>query len=281
MAYDDITTGFRTDPVGGIAAPPFTFPRYNFGSDITFAGKLRKSPGLFCLEEYFKQKPALNAVIGLPGSDSTSPTAAAFAAYTIANKDWEVLGTNAVTTSVTFDTTNAGLLLTSAGADNDQVILTPHLDTNQSAWAAIKWGTENQTVFECSFKTGASIATELIWLGLKLTNTSTITTDANQVFFRYSTDDSDTNWMVESSIANSDTATNSGVTVAAATQYNFRIEIDSSRKAHCYINDVLVYTTAALTNDVDLIPYVGIQALDTTAVTGIVNYVKMSRILFE
>lgn len=276
-----MANGFRTKPLGGIAAPPYTNGPYTFSEDITFEGQIRSSPGKYCLEEYFKQKPALNAVIGLPGSDSTSPTAAAFAAYTIANKDFEVLGTNATTALVTFNATNAGITLTSAGADNDQIIILPHLDTNQTAWSAIKWGTENQTVFECSFKTGASIATELIWIGLKLTNTPVIATDNDQVFFRYSTDDSDANWMVISSIGGTDTSTDSEVAVVLSTQYNFRIEIDSSRKAHCYINDVEVYTTAALTNDVDFIPYVGIQALDTAAVTGILNYVKMNRILFE
>lgn len=236
----------------------------------------------FYLEEYFKQKPSINGDIALTGSDGTSPTVAQFKAYTIANRDFEILGTNAVTASAAFDTTNAGLLLTSAGASADQVILAPHLDTTQTAWSSIKWGTENQTEWTASIKTGAAITTLQIWAGLKLTNTGVIATDADQVFFRYNTtDDATAFWTVISSIANTDTTTVTPVAIAAATQYKLKIVIGVDRKAKCYINDVLVYTTAALTNDKDFIPYIGIQALDTAAVTAIVNYEKINRILFE
>lgn len=232
----------------------------------------------YYLEDYFKQKPGINGDMTI---DPAADDAAALAAYVIANKDFEILGTNGVTANVTFHTTNAGLLLTTAGANADQVIIAPHLDTGETAWTNIKWGTENQVDWIAQVKTGAAITTEIIWAGLKLTNTSTIATDADQVFFRYSSGDGNTNWMVESSIGNTDTATNSGIAVVVNTQYKFRITIDAERKAHCYINDVLVYTTAALTNDVDLIPYVGIQASDTAAVTAVLNYEKISRILFE
>jgi hypothetical protein len=52
--------------------------------------------------------------------------------------------------------------------------------------------------------------------------------------------------------------------MSADTTYRLKISIDSDRKATFYINDVAYYKTAALTNDVDLIPYVGIQATGTT-----------------
>lgn len=263
--------GFRTDPAGSPAAPPYTQGPYTFSEDIEFQGQIRVHPERYYLEEYFAQAPGLNADLA-SGTEATREPV---------NKDFEVLGTNATSALVSFHTTNAGLLLTTAGADDDQIIILPHLDTKQTAWTNIKWGTENQTVWECSFKTGASIATELIWAGLKLTNTPVIATDNDQVFFRYSTDDSNANWQIISSIGGTDTTTDSGVAVAANTQYRFRIEIDSARQANCYINNVLVYRTAALTNDVDLIPYVGIQALGVAAVTGILNYEKINRILFE
>jgi len=116
---------------------------------------------------------------------------------------------------------------------------------------------------------------------LKLTNTPTVATDDDQVFFRYSTDDSDTTWQVESSIGGTDTSTSTTVSVAASTIYKFKIVINSDRKASCYINDTLVYTTAALTNDVDLIPYVGIQSLSAAADNITLFYEKISRVLFE
>ncbi len=140
----------------------------------------------------------------------------------------------------------------------------------------------DQVIWEAAITTGDDIATGLLlWAGLKLTNDPTVATDDDQAFFRFSTDDSDTNWEVVSSIAGTDTTTDSGVAVAVDTKYNFRIELDSARKACFYINDVLVYKSAALTNDVDLIPYIGIQALSATAEFVTVHYEKVSRILYE
>jgi hypothetical protein len=237
----------------------------------------------YYLEEYFKQRPALNAVLvpSLSGNDAADVVE--ITAINVANKNFEVLGTNATTALVTFHTTNAGLLLTTAGASADQIIILPHTDTNQTAWTGIKWGTENQTEWTCSLKTGAAITTLQLWAGLKLTNTGVIATDADQVFFRYNTtDDATAFWTVISTIGNpNDITTVTPVAIAANTQYKFKIVIGVDRKAKCYINDVLVYTTGALTNDVDFIPYVGIQALDTAAVTAILNYEKINRILFE
>lgn len=255
-----------------------------YKDDIKVEGNFSRSPERYYLEEFFEKRPALNAAIATAydNADATNATNTAITtARVVANKQFEILGTNASADDITFDATNAALLLTTDGADNDQIIILPHLDTNQTAWSGVKWGTENEVIWEGSIKTGATVATVLIWAGLKLTNTPVIATDADQVFFRYSTDDSDAGWVVESSIGGTDTAKASGVTCAADTTYRFRIEIDSSRKAHCYINDKLVEVTTALTNDVDFIPYIGLQSLSTAADTLLVNYQKISRVLFE
>jgi len=224
-----------------------------------------RSPGRYYLEEFFAQVPGLNADIAI--------------GY---NHNWEVLGTNASSGDVTYHTTHAGVLAETDGTDNDQEILTPHLDSGQSAWAGVKWGTENQVIFETAIVTGAAITTVLYWVGLKLTNTPTIITDADQAFFRFSTDDSDTNWEVVYSIGGTDTTVDSGVAVAASTVYKFRIEIDADRIAKFYINDEVVATSTALTNDINFIPYIGVQQLagSTTRKLG-TCYVKISRILHE
>jgi hypothetical protein len=235
----------------------------------------------YYLEEYFSQRPALNAVLvpALTGNDAADVIE--LTAINVANKHFETLGTNATTALVTYSATNAGILLTTAGASADQIIIAPHLDTNQTAWTGIKWGTENQTEWTCSLKTGAAVTTLQLWAGLKLTNTGVIATDDDQVFFRYNTTDDTAFWTVISSIGGTDTKTITTVAIAANTQYKLSIKIDYARIARFYINDVLVYTTTALTNDKDLIPYVGVQALDTAAVTAILNYEKINRILFE
>jgi len=251
---------------------------WDFKNDVRVYGRLSGNNNKYFLEEFFSQKPALNGDMVV---DADANDAAALVAYTIANRHFEVLGTNGTSASTAFSSTVAGVTITTAGADNDQVIILPHLDTAQTAWTGIKWGTENQTEWECAIRTSSSIATQLIWAGLKLTNTPTIATDADQVLFRYSTDDSDTNWQIIDSVGGTDTQTDSGIAVAVSTNIRFRIKILSTRQAQFYINDILIYTSGALTNDVDLIPYVGIQALDTAAVSLTLSYEKISRILFE
>jgi len=261
--------GFRTSPVGGIAAPPYTNGPYTFSEDITFNGNLRKSPGMYYLEEYFLQRPGLNAELSSTATDMPL------------NRNFELSGTSAVTSNVSFSGTEAGIVLATAGADGDSMAIIPHLDSLQTSWAGIKWGTENQVIWECAIRTGASIATLTIWAGLKLTQTPVVVTDADAAYFRYSTIGADTNWQAITSIANTDVSTDTGVAVAASTTVKFRIEIDSDRKATFYIDDVQVYKSTALTNDIDFIPYIALQSGDGTADGMTVCYEKISRILFE
>ena len=107
----------------------------------------------YYLEEYFKKRPALNAVMNTAFSDADATAAANTAirlAEKVANKDFEILGTNMTTALVTFDSDRAGLVITTAGADQDQSIIAPHLDTNQTSWQTVKWGTENSVTWECA-----------------------------------------------------------------------------------------------------------------------------------
>lgn len=233
--------------------------------DGEITGRFMNTDERYSLIENFRDNPAITADKGYPYSTQ-----------------FEVLGTNATTALATWSAVRGGLLMTTAGADNDQIILAPHLTAGYSAWTGVKWGTENQVIWEATLTVGDDITNGvLLWAGLKLTNTPVIATDNDQVFFRFSTDDSDTTWHCISSIGGTDTNTNSGVTVAINTKYKLRIEIDSARKAYFYINDNLVANTAALTNDVNFIPYVGIQALNAAAEFVTLHNEKISRILFE
>lgn len=199
-------------------------------------------------------KPAANADI-LNATESTRM---------IADPDFEILGTNASSDDVTFNV-EGGITFQTDGADNDQVILVPHLDANQTAWTQVIWGTDQETEWECLIRTAASVATQTIWAGLKLTNTSVTATDDDQAFFRYAAATNSGKWQAISSRAGTDVATNTGVTVAAATDYHLKITIDSDRIPRFYINGVLVDTGAALVTAKDLIPYIGIHANHATA----------------
>ncbi len=244
--------------------PTLETRNWKFKKDVQTVGHFIREPSRYYLEEFFKQAPLEDSDIAVN-----------------ANLDFEVLGTNMTSTLSTFSTTVAGITLTTAGADNDQGYVCPHLDTKQTAWTNTLWGTENQVIWEAAVKTDSAIATTLLWAGLKLTYDPTVATDADQVYFRYSTDDADTNWEIVSSIGGVDTTTDSGVAVAASTVYLFRIEIDSDRKASFFINDVHIYKTAALTDDVDFIPYIGVQALAAAARSVLIGYEKISRTIYE
>jgi hypothetical protein len=254
------------------------------------------------LEEYFLKRPAINGDIDQ--------------VYTVevarhANKDFEVLGTNMTTALCTFDTTRGGITVATAGADQDQAIIAPHLDTTTdqtdcaTAWSGIQWGTENQVDWSCAISTNA-IDNQKVWAGLKLTNDQLVATDADQLFFKFQTDATNSEVFTDytklhfvHSIAGTDYISQLPITVAANTTYHLRIKIDANRQASIFVNGqqynvtstagstggtaVAAGTdkTAALTNDVDFIPYIGIEAGAAAAESLDVHHEAISRIIFE
>ena len=274
----------------------------------------------YYLYEPFLQRPGLNAINII---DPDANDATALAVTQAANKNFETLGTNMTTALTTFPGTQAGILMTTDTADQDQAILLPHLDTNQSAWSKVLWGTENQVEWECSINLAAT-DNQKVWAGLKLTNDQLPETDANQAYFYYASDGDNgqslstfTPWYFIQSVGGTDYLTNTGVTVAASTNYHFRISIDSDRKTSIFINGVQYSATTsaqgsalsgsteatgttqatiaesysatnantqkgpALKNDVDLIPYIGIENGAAAAEALNVHYTAISRHVFE
>lgn len=218
------------------------------------------------LAERFNRAPKLNATLDWPAAY----TEAAAQAVETANKDFEILGTNAADANSTLYAEGGALLATAAGA-NDQIIAAPHLDAGQSAWTATTWGSDQSPRWEAVIQTTASVAVMKIWAGLKLTNTPTVATDADQVYFLYDTAAaaSPTLWHTVYSIANVDTdaaiATSVVAAVAAATTYHLVIEIDASRIARFYVNGTLAATSTALTTAIDFIPYIGAMTTEAVA----------------
>jgi hypothetical protein len=214
------------------------------------------------------------------------------------------------TALVTFDTTRAGLTITTAGADQDQAIIAPHLDTAFTAWASVLWGTENYTEWECSVSTNA-IDNQKIWAGLKLTNDQLVATDADQVYFKFQTDATNSEAFTDftllhfvHSIGGTDYISALPITVAANTTYHLKVVIDGDRKATIFVNGqqynvtttagstggtavtavsegATVTKTDALTDDVDFIPYIGIEAGAAAAEALDVHYQAINRIIFE
>jgi hypothetical protein len=279
---------------------------------ITDRGRIgsTKNADRFYLEEYWYQRPGLNAVNII---DPDADDASALAVTQAANKNFEVLGTNMTTALCTFNSTAAGIILTTAGADQDQAIVLPHLDTNQTIWSGTKWGTENQVEWECSINTNA-IDNQKVWAGLKLTNDQLVATDDDQAFFKFQTDATNseaftdfTKWHFVHSIGGTDYISQLPITVAANTNYHFRIKFDSDRKMEIFVNGIQynitdtsgstggtavtetaqqqdpkgLHKSTAMTDDVDLIPYIAIEAGAAAAEAVDVHYESISRKIFE
>lgn len=271
-------------------------------ADRTLHGNAAHDTRRYYLEEWFTQLPKLNAVNII---DPDADDAAALALHVLANKNFEVLGTNMTSALSTRNATAAGITLTTAGADQDQAIVLPHLDSNQTAWTGTKWGTENQTTWECSINTNA-IDNQKLWAGLKLTNDQLVATDDDQAFFKFQTDATNseaftdfTKWHFVHSIGGTDFISVLPITVAANTIYHFKIEIDSARKLSIFVDGIQYNITStsgstggtavtsgttksgAMTDDVDLIPYIGIEAGAAAAEAVDVHYQCISRTIFE
>ena len=260
----------------------------------------------YYLEEYFDHLPGINGDLASTTEATNTPV----------NRSFEILGTNHTSALATYSATVAGMTITTAGADQDQSIVLPHLDTKQTAWTGTKWGTENQVHWECGIRTSSAIDNQKIWAGLKLTNDQLPQTDANQAYFYFATDA--TNGQALStytplyfiySIAGTDYLTNTGITVAASTNYHLKIKFDSDRKMEIFVNGVQYGVTqtaattfdgstsvtgttqadiddktqksVAMTDDIDLIPYIGIEAGDGAAAALDVQFETMSRLIFE
>lgn len=253
---------------------------------------IKKGTDRWIHEEYFLQRPALNADFD--------------AAYTVevaraANRNFEVAGTNMTTALCTFDHEYGGVTLTTAGADNDAAIIQPHEDSNQSyLGVAGVFDSQNEVDFAASITTGASIADTAFFAGLKLTNTPVYATDADSIYFLYSSNDdmgaltTNANLHVAFSRGGADRISDLGIAVAANTKYDLRIQIDSARKAAVFVDGVQYNITtettaggvavtagttrsAAITDNVALKPFVGVQALTGSAKAIRVHYEKISR----
>lgn len=268
-----VERGLRAVPTGNSAAPPYTQGPYEWDQHVTLQKRGVDSSTRFVLEEHFSKKPGINGDMTI---DPDADDPAALVAFVIANKDFEVAGTGGTTDDVTFHTTVGGLLMTTDSTASQQVIIGPHQNTGQTAWTNVLWGTENQVIWEAVVRTGASVAAIVLMAGLRQSVVVDISGDDDAAFFRF--DAGVANWEATTSIAGTDVEFDTGVAVAVNTNYYFRIEIDSSRKPHFFIDNVEVYVGTAMTNDEDLDPIVGVEG---NAKTFILVKERISRIVFE
>lgn len=209
------------------------------------------------------------------------------------------------------DVSFSGIKLVTGTTDNDFTVLTPRtgttelpVNTDSSAWSAVKFGTENKTEFYCSLSSGGNIADTSFYAGLKLTEVGDYATDANQAYFLYASNDdqgaltTNANLHFIYSVANTDYITDLGIAVAINTVYRLRIRIDVNRKISVFVNNVQygLVTTAtaggatqpvtttkslAMTDDIDLLPFVGVKTHAASSKGIQVSNIKISRDHYE
>lgn len=215
--------------------------------------------------EEFRQKPRLGTEIAI-GTKFDQTIAIAVQGQ---NRDWEIAGTNASGDDVTF-ADGGGVTLTLDGASADQIFIIPNQDTAQTSLASVKWNTDDEIAGVFKIKTGSAITSQILLAGF----TSDMTVDAtfvlgdndDELYFYYNPASS-ANWQAATSRSGTDTLQDLGSTfaVAASTEYELVIAVDSDRVPRFYINGELAHTAAALDAATDLYPRVGAEATATGA----------------
>lgn len=227
-------------------------PRQQISTQHGVTGSLNHQTDRNYMVERFMRLPQLNASIDV----------------VTANKNFEILGTNASNDDVTLSP-GGGVKIETDTSSADQVIVLPHTDAGQSAWFGTKWSTNDEIHWGCLITTGTSVANTTIWAGLKKTNVSAIADDTNQAFFRYEAATNSGTWGAVSSVGGDDIVQNTGLAVAASTNYKLEIKIDSSQNISFYINGRQYTNSSPQTiaaGLIDQIPYIGIEA-DSAAAT--------------
>ena len=259
--------------------------------------------------------------IGTNGTDIVSQTFKLFFIidpYITPNQNFVLSGTSGGSTQISANTGRdgsfAGIKLITGSIDNDKSILSTR-DANaelpagfdSSAWSSVGFGTENKTEFSTAISTSSSIADTSFFAGLKLTSNGGFVTDANQAYFLYASDDdlgsltTNANLHFVYSVSGVDYITNLGIAVAANTVYRLRIVFDENRKISVFVNNIQygltstpITTTAggvresvktkkslAAADDINLLPFIGVQAHAASSKGIQVGYVKLSRDLYE
>ena len=226
-------------------------------------------------------------------------------------QNFMVGGTNGSIDDITHSNgagTPCGIKLETDASDNDQVIVFPTTGSmkDYGAWTTTDWGTENEVHWECALRTGKIVGHtgSSFWAGLKLTSTDVYATDADQAYFLCDTSDdagaltTNANIHFIYSVGGTDHISDLDISASSDTNYRLGITIGADRKAKAWVDGVQYSLTSAttaggvttgkgtakskaLTNDIDLKPFVGISARAAVARHMYLFYQKISRLFFE
>ena len=260
MAYEDVFRSIKIKSKIGLPKG-VTIKRF----DIPLSLEEHEVENRISKVEKFNQPPGLVA-------DRTN---AAEATREVVNRDFLLAGNN-MTSALCTPEDNGGILLTPDGGNTDGCLIKPHA-TKISSWTDVKWNSGKKLRFSTRIRTGASITKFQVAAGFKLTDTTVPATDDDQVFFSKTYDE--TTWQLISSNDGTDTKVNSGVTIAANSDYELIIEVGADRVPKFYINDAYVGKTAALKANTDYIPVIATLSSTgaSTTKTLAIRYLACSR----
>jgi hypothetical protein len=240
--------------------------------------------GRFMFDERFIRAPKLNLLLLWPAAYSDT----ASQAIETANKDFELVGTNADSTKSVIG--NTGLELATAGAAADQMIVKPHADANQSAIDTYDWEPDRAIAASWAFLTDAAFVGQLICMGFRPTATLSAgataldtVTDLNKFLVR-GLEGTDTNFQLITSVGGVETVVDSGVPLAASTNYSFTVSVQADRSVVFTSQNL---TTGALTTvpcptvmgTASLgVPFFGVEATGAVAETIFLSRMRGSGI---
>ena len=189
----------------------------------------------------------------------------------IADPMFEVLGTN-MTSALCTHRAEGGILLTTAGADNDQCFLLAHQDTSQSIWNKT-WDTTLSWEWEMLMKTGSAITTVAYIIGMKSDRDEGVD-DADLCVFNFNADDSDSNWGFISQENNTGgTDVDTTIAVAADTVYHLALKCGTDQIVRAYINGSYVGSQSFAGSGAELLePFLCCQQLAGSITRDIVVY---------
>lgn len=245
----------------------------------------RFDPRRITIREEFALRPARNDVL-----DSYTPYAAATdLARLVANKGWEVTGTNSTTALVTY-AAGGGITITTAGAAADQMLVGAHVNTVQGRVKNIDWLTQKELSFEIFLLTGSVVTQAKFFAGFKLTSTPVVATDDDQIYFRYDATTVATAMTFVASRAGTDVTTTLSTdrfaVIAASTAYRLRFDVLANRTVVASmavgntgnLTPIGVAPLPALTTGIALLPFFGVEGVTTVAKAITVQYVELGKL---
>jgi hypothetical protein len=125
-------------------------------------------------------------------------------------------------------------------------------------------------------KTDASVANIRLWLALATAQLTTATPTGQHIGIRYDTTAGDTNWMCSTDDNATQNTVSSGVAVAAATVYEFFIDMKDTANIKFYINNVLVQTLSSNLPATTL--FMGLNFMTTTTLAGTATAFKLDHL---